>query len=56
MELINDRAIGLPPLNLVLAREMIARTRVSRMLGGYRDRPPADIDAVARRWCSFRSC
>ncbi len=48
VEVINDRAIGLPPLNLVLAREMIARTRVSKMLAGYRDRPPVDIDAVTR--------
>ena len=45
--MIADRAIGLPPLNLVLAREMISRTRVARLLGGYRDRPPADVDAVA---------
>jgi acetyltransferase len=44
---INDRAIGLPPLNLVLAREMIARTRISKLLAGYRDRPPVDIDAIA---------
>ena len=48
VEVINDRAIGLPPLNLVLAREMIARTRISKMLAGYRDRPPVDVDAVAR--------
>ena len=48
VEVISDRAIGLPPLNLVLAREMIARTRISKLLAGYRDRPPADIDAIAR--------
>jgi acetyltransferase len=47
VEVIADRAVGLPPLNLLLAREMISRTRVARLLGGYRDRPPADIDAVA---------
>jgi acetyltransferase len=47
VEVIGDRAIGLPPLNLVLARAMIARTRVSRLLSGYRDRPPADLDAIA---------
>jgi acetyltransferase len=47
-EVIADRAIGLPPLNDVLAREMISRTRVSRLLKGYRDRPPAAIDAIAR--------
>jgi acetyltransferase len=47
VEVVGDRAIGLPPLNLVLAREMIARTRVSRMLKGYRDRPAADLEAIA---------
>ena len=46
-EVIGDRAIGLPPLNIVLAREMIARTRIYRLLGGYRDRPPAALDAIA---------
>ena len=47
VEVIGDKAIGLPPLNLVLAHEMISRTCVARLLGGYRDRPPADVDAVA---------
>lgn len=47
VEIIGDRAIGLPPLNLVLAREMIARTRVAKLLGSYRNRPAADINAVA---------
>ncbi len=47
VEVIADRAIGLPPLNMVLAREMIARTRVSKLLRGYRDRPAADLDAIA---------
>lgn len=41
-----DRAIGLPPLNRVLAREMVARTRVARRLAGYRDRAPVDADAL----------
>jgi acetyltransferase len=45
-ELIGDRAVGLPPLNSILAGEMMARTRIARLLGGYRDRPPVDIDAV----------
>lgn len=47
VEVVRDRVIGLPPLNLNLAREMISRTRVYRLLQGYRDRPRADIDAVA---------
>src|SRR3546814_19300185 len=30
-----------------LAREQIAATRMARWLDGYRDRPPADLDAIA---------
>ncbi|MEF2071861.1 bifunctional acetate--CoA ligase family protein/GNAT family N-acetyltransferase [Consotaella aegiceratis] len=47
-EVIADRAVGLPPLNAVLAHDMIGRTRVSRLLRGYRGRPAADLDAVAQ--------
>ena len=46
-EVIADRTLGLTPLDDGLARDMIARTRVARLLAGYRDRPPADLDAVA---------
>jgi acetyltransferase len=46
VEVLADRAIGLPPLNRVLARELIARTRVARLLAGYRDHPPARLDAI----------
>lgn len=47
VEVLADRALGLPPLNPGLARDMIGRTRVSRLLAGFRDRPPADLDALA---------
>lgn len=43
-----DRALALAPLDLTQARDLIGRTRISRLLAGYRDRPPADLDAVAR--------
>jgi acetyltransferase len=46
-EVIADKALGFPPLNLKLARDMIAATRVSKQLAGYRDRPAADLDAIA---------
>ncbi|MBV8502335.1 MAG: bifunctional acetate--CoA ligase family protein/GNAT family N-acetyltransferase [Paucibacter sp.] len=46
VEVLGDRAVALPPLNRALARELIQRTRVSRLLAGYRDRPPAQVDAV----------
>jgi len=47
VEVLGDRAIALPPLNRVLAGEAIGRTRVSRLLAGWRDRPPARVEAVA---------
>jgi acetyltransferase len=46
VEVVADRAIALPPLNAPLARALIARTRVAKLLQGWRDVPPADIDAV----------
>ena len=47
VEVIADKALALPPLDLKLARELISRTRVSRVLKAYRDVPAADEDAVA---------
>lgn len=46
VERIGDRAVGLPPLNPVLAGELVKRTRISRLLAGYRDKPPADLEAL----------
>jgi acetyltransferase len=46
VEIVHDRAIGLPPLNAALAQELVSRTRVSRLLDGYRNCPPADRAAL----------
>lgn len=46
VEVTADVAVALPPLNRSLARELLSRTRVSRLLAGYRDHPPADLDAL----------
>lgn len=46
VEVIADKAISLPPLNLSLARELVSRTRVHRLLAGYRDRSPVDALAL----------
>jgi acetyltransferase len=45
-EVIDDKALALPPLDLVLAEDALSRTRVDRLLRGYRDRPPAARQAV----------
>ncbi len=43
VEVADDKAIALPPLNTALAAELISRTRVHRLLAGYRNRPSADL-------------
>jgi len=47
VEVIGDKALALPPLDFALARSLIARTRVSRVLAAYRDVPAADVGAIA---------
>lgn len=45
-EVLHDRALDLPPLNANLVTSMIARTRVARTLGAFRDAPPIDMHAL----------
>lgn len=47
VEVVRDKAMALPPLNRVLADDLISRTRVSRLLEGYRSQKPADREAIA---------
>ncbi len=53
VELLKDRSFGLPPLDDRLARQMIAGTRISKLLAGYRDEPPADIAGVSAVLCAL---
>jgi len=46
-EVLQDVMVDLPPLNLLLARRMIERTRVANMLQGYRNLPPANLDRLS---------
>jgi acetyltransferase len=45
-ELMEDRALGLPPLNERLARRMLESLRLWPLLRGYRGRPSVDLDAL----------
>ena len=47
VEVLSDTAFALPPLNMHLARQLMERTRVSRLLAGFRNQPPCDRDAIA---------
>jgi len=55
VEVVNDQALALPPLNAILARDLIDRTRVSRLLKGYRDRPASNMDAIIRTLLAIQS-
>ena len=46
VEVLADRALALPPLNRALARDLVSRTRVAKLLHGYRDHAPAHLDAL----------
>lgn len=46
VEVINDKALALPPLDLNLAHDLVGRTRVARLLKAYRDVPAVPEDAV----------
>ena len=48
VEVVKDQSLALPPIDMALARDLVARTRVARLLKGYRDRPPANMDAILR--------
>ncbi|MGD9133122.1 MAG: bifunctional acetate--CoA ligase family protein/GNAT family N-acetyltransferase [Desulfobacterales bacterium] len=45
-EVLKDRAIALPPLNRLLAKRLIEKTRVFRLLKGYRNIPPANLELL----------
>jgi acetyltransferase len=47
VEVMDDTAVALPPLDDVLAGDLIERTRIGRLLAGFRDRKPADRRAIA---------
>ncbi len=47
VEVLRDSSMALPPLDLKLARELMARTRVHNLLVGYRHQPAADLNAIA---------
>ena len=47
VEVINDKGVALPPLDLNMAHELIAHTRIARLLDAYRGVPAVNRDAVA---------
>lgn len=61
VELLDDTAVSLPPLDDVMAGDLIDNTRAGRLLAGYRDHEPANraaildtLDSVSRLIVDFR--
>lgn len=48
VELLHDRMLGLPPLDDAMSGDMVAGTRIAKLLSGYRDVPGVDIKAIIR--------
>lgn len=48
VEAVNDKALGMPPLDMRLARQVIEQTRVSKLMRGFRGRAGVDEEAVAQ--------
>lgn len=46
-DLVNDEVIDLPPLNLALAQQLVAGSRLAPLLAGFRDHEPVNTQAVA---------
>ncbi|HCW68243.1 MAG TPA: GNAT family N-acetyltransferase, partial [Thalassospira lucentensis] len=44
VEVVRDRAMALPPLNMKLARELVEGTRIYNLLKGYRDVPAVNLE------------
>jgi acetyltransferase len=47
-EVMADVALRVAPISPAQARELLAETRLGRLLAGFRGQPPADLEALAR--------
>jgi acetyltransferase len=46
VEVLGDAQVSLPPLNAFLAKDLISRTQVSKLLAAFRHMPPANMLAL----------
>ena len=46
VEIFSDRSVAMPPLNRFLAKDLIASTRASMILGQFHNMPPVDRDTL----------
>jgi len=45
-EVIGDKAIGIPPFNSTLAKRLMEETKVYKLISGFRNRPPVNLDLL----------
>ena len=55
VEVLSDRALGLPPLNTTLARRLMEQTKLFTALKGVRGRRPVDLAALEQLLVRFSS-
>ena len=48
VEVLQDRALGLPPLNAFIIQTMIDHTRIARLMGAFQHMPPMNRVALAK--------
>jgi acetyltransferase len=48
LEVLRDRAVALPPLNSLIAQDLLERTHAGRLLAAFRHLPAANREAVVR--------
>ncbi len=53
VEVFRDTQLGLPPLNMALAQQVIAETRIYPLLEGYRGQQGVDLEDLAFTLCKF---
>jgi len=53
VEVYRDTRLGLPPLNMALAHQLIERTKIYPLLKGYRKREGVDLEKLAFILCKF---
>ncbi|MFI3136607.1 MAG: GNAT family N-acetyltransferase [Methylococcaceae bacterium] len=46
VEILQDNAVALPPLNTYMVKQMLSRTKAAKYLKAFRHLPPANMDAL----------
>lgn len=53
VEVFKDTQMGIPPLNMALAKPMIEKTRIYPLLKGFRGKPGVNVEEVANMLVNF---